>query len=663
VLHLLFCYSEFYPEDILLGTFPKELLEGLKLSFFDYAATHYHGGTLVYGLLTVPFFVLFGKTVFALRLPTVLFQYGAFITWYCFMKRFFGKRPALYAALLYLFCPPWLTLFGMFANGSHTESLFFTALGVYFLYRLIYEKDHYPRHAVLLGLICGFGSYFTYGILVSTFSFLLFWFYEDRRLFRKKEFFLFVLSFPVGFSPWLVYNFLYQFHGIDVVKQGFVYPYGQLLSIVPFRFLKLATFKVLAMLSFNYRSGASYHPSITLLNLFYYVALLSAYFFLYRTRRNDRKVLFLFLFPLVYVGVASVSQIGIGTYYCPYFVPLFPFFFATLALGLSRLGTLSRNLKRLSIGLLVVLLAMGLKGELNLLSLKEFGLALKYRGYSYHQLGWAIVSRYFGHLEEISTVAKREGSALEGSERFFLYYGLSTFFYRIEKPEELERYLEWIKEFDIPFQPFFLEEVGYSWGATGGLLSEKIDYVENFVDRNDQPYLLEGLLSSLYPHSRMKPDRMLATVLKKMQGLSLQNRKVLAFSLGRLSWREAIDASLIEKLKRHRRLESHFSRELLLFYYQGVGGLLAENYVPFSGGWPPSFLRALRGIDPEWQEAVWWGAGFEAPLQYEDLYEFGKMAAGVPLNFRERFQKGLSDRFTSGGRNPWFKSEARGAPR
>ena len=148
-----------------------------------------------------------------------------------------------------------------------------------------------------------------------------------------------------------------------------------------------------------------------------------------------------------------------------------------------------------------------------------------------------------------------------------------------------------------------------------------------------------------------------------MQESSLQNRKVLAFALGRISWREAIDASLIEKLKRHRRLEGYFPRELLPFYYQGVGGLLAENYDLFSGEWPPSFLRALRGVDPEWQKAIYWGAGFETPLHYEDPYEYERMVAGIPVKFKKTFQRGLQDRFKWGGRHLWIEGQMPESPK
>ena len=382
ILLLLFRFQNYYPtypsEDLPFGTLSKELIEGLKLPFLEYAVNHYHGGAFVYGVLTVPFFLLFGKNVFALRLTALFFQYGAFILWYLFIKRFFGKKAALYTALLYLCSPPWLTLYAMFANGCHPESLFFTILGLFLLYKILYEKNNSLRNSVLLGLVCGFGTYFTYGVLVSTVSFMLFWIHEDYQVLRKKEGLFFPLSFLIGFSPWVVYNSLHQFHGMDVFKS----PYEPQLVMIPFRFLKLATFKILAMLSFNYRETPHlYKPHITFLNALYYAAVLFSYGILYQFERNNKKTRFFFFFPLLYLAVASMSPFLSETYFPRYLVPLFPFFFAVIALGLSRLGSLSRNLQRVSVLILVLLLAMGVKGELNLVALKDFKLCLRYRGY------------------------------------------------------------------------------------------------------------------------------------------------------------------------------------------------------------------------------------------------------------------------------------------
>jgi len=657
VLHLLFCFfPRLFPDELLIGTIAKELMEGPKISFFDYVESHDMGGSFIYALCTVPFFHLFGKSVFSLRITSLLFQCSSFITWYFFMRKFFGKRAAFYTASLYLLPPAWFTLYAMYALGAHADSLFFTILGLFFLYRILYENLFPKKYAICLGLVCGFGTYYIYTTFVSVVGFFLFWFSQDRRLFQKKELYLFFLFFLIGFSPWFFYNIPYHFQGIEFITRAFVTsPQGQIFSI-PHRFLKFVTLKILGMFSFNYKKGNQYHPHITLLNCIYGVVLLFSYGLLYRFERKNPKSHFFFLFPLFYLSVASFSRLEVNTFVNRYFIPLYPFFFATLGLGLHHLGTFSRNLKRLSIGLLLLLMAMGLIGELNLLSPKDAFLALKYQGYSYNELGWAISYRYPDNPKRILELGKKVAVALPFPEQLAFYHGLSNFEFHIQEPRDFQHYLPWIKEFDNAFQPFFLREMGRILGLSEGNFSERIGAITKLLDKEDQPYLIEGLVTSLYPpFSHMKPDPMLRYALGHLKGLSLKNRGTLVYALGKLSWGSSYAASFLEKIERRKELEPQFPENLLSFYYQGVGALLTESYDPLFREWSFSLTQGLKGLNPRYQEFIFWGAGFEAPLHYEDPYEYERMKASIPLKFQHSFEQGLKDRFAWGGRNLWIE--------
>ena len=654
LLHLLFCFLPyFFVGELLTGTLAKELIGGLKLPFFEYAMDHYQGGVLVYGISAVPFFLLFGKTVFSLRLTGVLFSYGSFITWYFFIRRFFGKREALFASLLYLCAPSWHTLYAMFAFGAHAEPLFFTAAGLFLLYKILYEKTHSLRNALLLGLISGFGTYFTYGFFVGVVTFLLFWFYEDHRIFQKKEFYLFSLFFLIGFSPWFLYNVTHQFRGMELLRVSFMSLHDeQPLPRISYRFLKLITLRILQMLSFNYREGAH----ITFLNFFYYAVLLFSYLLLYRFQRKNRKTHFFCLFPFLYLLIASISQLEIPTYLNRYFLPLFPFFFAVIALGLTQLERISKPLKKLSLTVLLLLLAMGVKGELDLISFKEFGLALKYRGYSYGDLGWAFLYRYDGELSQLSYLGKKVSPRLPPRDRLAFYSALCHAEYDIEKPEDLQKYLSWVKGFDISYQPFFLRVIGFVWGSSDGLFSKKVSYVTESLEEETQPYLIEGLVDSLYPEtSRMKPDITIGTVLKQMHTLSPKNQRALAYALGKLSWRYSYEACFLDKIKRRASIESRLPPELVSIYYRGVGVHLVKFYDVLRGNWSEMVIQHIARINPSYQEAIYWGAGFEAPFLYEDPFEYERMESSIPSEFRKAFEQGLQDRFSWGGRNRWIE--------
>jgi len=666
ILHLLFYFPEPYTEELLRGTIAKELIEGLKIPFFDYAADHYSGGSLIYGALTVPLFLLLGKSVFTLRLTALFFQLGAFLTWYALMKRFFSQKAALYTALLYLFTPPWLTHSAMYAVGVHAESLFFTALGLLFLFRLLYDKRTPVRDAACLGLVTGFGTYFSYQCAVSLICFLLFWFYEDRSFLRKKEFLYFILSFLIGFSPWFVYNSLYHFSGVDRVREVFTYPGWERIFIIPFRFLKLATYKIIGMFSFNFRGGLGrhpyfpghpYNPHITLLNLLYYVTLLFSYVTLFRFEKKNKKIHFLFLFPLLFLFLAATTRLRISTYGSRYLLPLFPFFFAVIALALIHLQK-KAVLRKASVAIFVLVLAMGVEGGLNLLSPKEFKLSLGHQGYSYRQLGWALTSRYPKDLNQLSKLAKKVDAGLSGRERFFFHLGLSEMdARRIKKPEDLQKYLLWARSFDKAYQPFYLKEIGHAWGNIEGNLSEKIEGVAESLDKDEHPYLIQGLIGSL-DRSRMRPEQMFEHALEWMKKLSLQNQRALAYSIGKQPlYHRSPDTNFLDKIIHPPEFKGRHRQELLSLYYRGVGAFITIFYEePHLGYWPLFLIQGLGRIEEKWQDAVFWGAGFETPLLFEDPYEFKKLAESLPSRWRNVFEQGLLDRFAWKGQNRWIES-------
>jgi len=346
--------------------------------------------------------------------------------------------------------------------GIHAESLLFTILGLFLLYKILYGQGRRSIYAMLLGLASGFGTYFAYGVFVSVVSFILFWIYQDRLILRKKEFWLFALFFFIGFSPWMVYNSLYDFQGFGRIQVSFVYP-PQRILILPLRFLKLITLKILGMLCFNYREGNRHHPQITFLNLWYYVTILFCFWVLYRFERKNPKTHFLFLYPLAFLVVATIGRFHIETYHPRYLLPLFPFFFAVIGLGLSRLGDLSRSFHKGSALILVSLLAMGVRGELNLISLKEAALSLRYRGYSYRQLAEAFVVRYPDHLKRIAVLGQRLHPRLSHSERLAFYHGLNSsrgLVYRLSTLSDLEQYLLWPRNSTRPISLYFLKSLG-----------------------------------------------------------------------------------------------------------------------------------------------------------------------------------------------------------
>src|SRR5438445_3198377 len=209
-------------EELYRGTIAQEILTGLSMPLTEYRADNYALGTLVIGALAAGFFMLFGPTVFALKLAPLLMFTLALAFWYWTIQRAAGERVARYFALLFCFSPPLLTATSVAALGSHSESIVFSALTVLLLFRMLSEEKPSPAYPVLLGLTAGFGLWFAYIYGLTLLALLVFWFWHDKRRFWRPRVLWFVIGFLVGFSPWIIINVQTHF-AVLVVKDKSVW--------------------------------------------------------------------------------------------------------------------------------------------------------------------------------------------------------------------------------------------------------------------------------------------------------------------------------------------------------------------------------------------------------------------------------------------------------
>src|SRR3989442_4709790 len=96
-------------DELYVGTMAQEIVTGLKMPFTEYRENNYMLGTLVMGALAAGFFLLFGPTLFALKLASLLVFTLALVFWYRTILRAAGEPVADYFALLFCFSPPQLT--------------------------------------------------------------------------------------------------------------------------------------------------------------------------------------------------------------------------------------------------------------------------------------------------------------------------------------------------------------------------------------------------------------------------------------------------------------------------------------------------------------------------------------------------------------------------
>src|SRR2546428_10615909 len=205
-------------DELYVGTIAQELVTGPTLPFAEYRANNYMLGTLVMGALASGFFLLFGPTLFALKLAPLLMFTLALVFWYWTIQRYASERVARYFALLFCFSPPLLTAYSTATPCCHGESILFSALTVFLLFRMLSEEKPSLAIPLLLGLTAGVGLWFAYIYGLTLLALLGFgvW-YDKGRFWRPRV--LCALGFIVGFAPWILFNMQTYFAGFVITDK------------------------------------------------------------------------------------------------------------------------------------------------------------------------------------------------------------------------------------------------------------------------------------------------------------------------------------------------------------------------------------------------------------------------------------------------------------
>ncbi len=146
---------------------------------------------------TLPFFLLFGETVFALRLPIVLF--GLFTIFYAYLlvSRLFDKSAGLIAALLFAVWP-WAVISSRIADGVQTTLPFFLLAGLFYYFA---AKPRWLNR-FLSGLILGLGvANHTIFIVVPTAVIMYVLCREKFRVLRERSEGRLLAAWLVGLIP------------------------------------------------------------------------------------------------------------------------------------------------------------------------------------------------------------------------------------------------------------------------------------------------------------------------------------------------------------------------------------------------------------------------------------------------------------------------------
>jgi len=409
----------FHAEETFTGVIAKELLLGPSQGIFEYQHPPIFGGVLFSGIITVPFFILFGDSIVSVKLVTFIYFISSLCLIFLLFKRFFNLKMAVIVSLLLTLSNSEFARRSLILIGNHCESIVFSLGMVYLLFRLCYDQDIENRNMLysLLGLISGFGIYFNYMVLITLFICLLFLFIFDKLFFFRRSFIYFILAFIAGFSPWIYYNLTHGFRGTILMYE---YPIVSYLSPDAFlRFplnLKYYLFthfpESLSFLGFSENSDKLFSRLYLLVFVFAFLSLC------WINRLSLRKAL-LGIIPLRRFN-ASREDISKTTIILVYFLaysllyvlyipqekisrlcPLWPFIATIIAISIHEFWL--RKNKPLAIAIAVITIGIGFITSLNLITLNNPYKDYREKGFSYS---------YFANIISHRTNFSSEGFSL-----------------------------------------------------------------------------------------------------------------------------------------------------------------------------------------------------------------------------------------------------------
>lgn len=622
VVVLLFFTDKFFMfEELHHGMIAKEIMEGPDLPIFDYPLTNYGHGGLWSGVMTIPFFAIFGKNLFALLLTPVLFSVLILTILFLFADKFFNRRVAIITGLLYIFSSRiWFT-FNLHNGGLHFENLIFTVSAMYLFYEIIFNGKTKHVNYFALGLISGLGTYWVYTYLVTLAAIMLLWFLRDKKLFLKGTFYIFLTGFLVGMLPWFYYNSGTHFESVRGVFLDGFFADKDYLSLntwirVIWRFLNNMYFPdMLGITKQKDWFGKLYF-------LFYglsFLYILRFYKFSFKKIIFSRDS-FVLLFPVILLVIVpfygdQVHATGHDTVpnssYMEwrYIVGLFPFVFLTVAIVLDKLLQRSKVFKIISLGLLSIPVVGGVMICARSVQLKDFGSGFKQPGYSYMFLVDGLRSKYAGNLYKILD----DITKLSAPEKYEVISQVFAIDPEGEvKPVDFKEYLKLSLRLDEEHKPIFYKVLikGLFSGLSLPLkdVVKEVNVLAQQVDERYRPYLYEGVgaLATAYD---------VLDTTKYKDYVILIDKEYVGYYYRGLS-EPNYSEGITEHFNRIKSCMTWLDKEYQPLYLEGVGEVLSKMGVGYAvikeccnKGDTPKFYNLFNNLDQVYKIDILKGMG------------------------------------------------------
>jgi len=185
-----------------------------------YQITDHENGSLIMTLLTAPFCLIFGPSIFALKLPVVLLGGLTMLALLLLGRAVAGPTAGLMVSALYLFAPSPVWPYNLTNHGFHPDVIPLLLFTLLMLHRCR-RPGASRRDLLAAGALGGAAIYFAFLAALSVAAFLLAWLWcaalDGGRLRRRIGYI--AVGLAMGASPLLAYNLANDFRAGAIFAQ------------------------------------------------------------------------------------------------------------------------------------------------------------------------------------------------------------------------------------------------------------------------------------------------------------------------------------------------------------------------------------------------------------------------------------------------------------
>jgi len=488
-----FFYDTFEVRERHAGLIADSIINNkLVMPLLNYQYLAEKGDALIAGIITVPFFIIFGTSYISLKLVALFITAIILMLWLVFIKKYFGYQTMLFFGLIFIFSPPTFTKVSLMTWGFHGQANFYIILALLIFFYINFDKKGIDIKWLfwILGFVCGLGLYSVKIFAVFLLALIIFWIYIEKNIYLKLKFYFFILGLGIGYLPGIIYNLTHGKYLIQVTDMplwklcfdNFLLRLKGVFSTVfidlPASFMFVGTGKWFSYFYFS----------------LFCLALIVNYFNQRHEKASSRKMIFgfLILYFSLFIIMLNFSPHNLEPKYAAlgyrYLVVIYPFMFLVLAEGLRWVYGKTKNKIIFIYFVCFLIMLFAIKGNFNRINIPSWKNMLSYKGVSYERLGWVVGETCLAEkgMDEcnkiISKVPKKELNVTYEGLGFALYTNLGLNFQgAIEKvPQQYKaRVYKGLGEMSV-------------WGYIHNEDSEKLKSYINLISEEYLPNFIIG---------------------------------------------------------------------------------------------------------------------------------------------------------------------------